>query len=253
MTGFTPTMSSNTTRKPSQHHSLLANLAFNIIIPTLTLTKLSSDDWLGAKWALVVALAFPLIFGARDLYNSGKVNFFSVLGILGVLINGGVGLLELPAGIIAIKEAAIPALIGLAVLFSLKTRYPLIRTFLFNEQIVNVDKVNSALKEHRAEAAFDRRMVNATYMFTGAMLLSAVLNYALAEWIIVAETGTPEFNEQLGKMQALSFPVIAMPVTVVMMFALFYLFRGITQLTGLPLEQIMHASGEPAASDSNKQ
>lgn len=239
-------MSSVKTTAKSQHHSLLANLAFNIIIPTLILTKLSGDEWLGVQWALVAALAFPLIFGLRDLVKAGKVNYFSVLGVLGVLINGGVGLFKLPADIIAIKEAAIPGLIGLAVLISMRTKYPLVRTFLFHEQVINLERVNQALKEHHAEQAFERRLDIASYMLAGAMLLSATLNYGLAEWIIVAETGTPEFNEQLGKMNALSFPVIALPVTIVMMSALFYLFRGITQLTGLPLEKIMNIEEKPS-------
>ena len=232
-------------KKPAAKHSLFANLAFNIIIPTLVLMKLSGDEWLGATWALVIALAFPLLFGARDLAKSGKVNFFSVLGVVGVLINGGVGLLKLPAEIIAIKEAAIPGLIGIAVLVSLKTRYPLIRTLLFNEQIINIDRVHQALEEHGATKQFERRMVNATYILAGSFLLSAVLNYILAEWLIVAESGTSEFNEQLGKMYGLSFPLIALPATVVMMCALFYLFRGITQMTGLPLEQIMNIDNDP--------
>jgi hypothetical protein len=234
--------------KPVQKQpSLLANLAFNIIIPTLILTKLSGDgsdgSWgVGIKWALIIALSFPLLYGIKDLIENGKVNFFSVLGMVGVLLNGSVGLLELDTKYIAVKEAAIPAIIGLVVLFSLRTKYPLIKLFLFNDQIIDTDRVNQALKEHHAEHHFKHRLVNATYMFSGSMLLSSILNYALAIIVVTAPAGSVEFNEQLGKMTALSFPVIALPVTAVMMYALFYLFRGVTQLTGLALEDIMRAN-----------
>lgn len=239
-------MTVNSKKSPAKH-SLFANLAFNIIIPTLILTKLSGDNYqlfgvnlaLGAQWALVVALAFPLTYGIRDLVQSGKVNFFSVLGIFGVLVNGGVGLLEGDRRIIIFKEAAIPAIIGLVVLVSLKTRYPLIKALLFNDQIVDTDKINQALEQHNGQQQFQRRITNATYIFFAAMMLSALLNYILADTIITADTGTAAFNEQLGKMQALSFPVIALPVTAVMMFALFYLFRGVSRLTGMPLEEII--------------
>ena len=125
------------------------------------------------------------------------------------------------------------------VLGSLKTRYPLIKTFLFNDQIVDTDKINQALDRHNGQQQFEHRIANATYIFFGAMMLSALLNYILADTIITADTGTEAFNEQLGKMQALSFPVIALPVTAVMMFALFYLFRGLSRLTGMPLEEIV--------------
>lgn len=236
---------SNPITSSKKQPSMLANLAFNIILPTLILTKLSGDgsiegEWgLGIKWALIVALSFPLIYGLNDLIQNGKVNFFSVLGLAGVLLNGSVGLFELDPKYIAIKEAAIPAIIGIVVLFSLRTRYPLIKIFLFNDQMINTEKVNQALKAHHAEKHFEQRLIKATYMFSGSMLLSAILNYILAVVVVTAPAGSMEFNEQLGKMTALSFPVIALPVTVVMMFALFYLFRGVTQLTGLPLEDIV--------------
>ena len=57
--------------------------------------------------------------------------------------------------------------------------------------------------------------------------------------ILTADPGTVLFNEQLGKMTALSFPVIALPAMVVLTADLFYLFRGITRLTGIPLEGIV--------------
>ena len=57
--------------------------------------------------------------------------------------------------------------------------------------------------------------------------------------LLTAEPGTVAFNEQLGKMTALSFPVIALPAMTVMMGNIFYLFRGIKSLTGLDLESIV--------------
>jgi hypothetical protein len=47
------------------------------------------------------------------------------------------------------------------------------------------------------------------------------------------------WNEQLGKMTALSFPVIAVPATLVLVADMFYLFRGITRLTGMSVEDIL--------------
>ena len=104
-------MTVNSKKSPARH-SLLANLAFNIIIPTLILTKLSGDNYqlfgvdiaLGTQWALIVALVFPLLYGIRDLVQSGTVNFFSVLGIFGVLVNGGSGCLKGIAGLSYLKK-----------------------------------------------------------------------------------------------------------------------------------------------------
>ena len=98
------------TRKPTapaKQESLLANLLINIIIPALILAKLSGDDWLGTKWAIVVALAFPLLYGLRDFLKTGRANFFSGLGIISILLTGGISLMELDAKYIAIKEACL--------------------------------------------------------------------------------------------------------------------------------------------------
>ena len=73
----------------------------------------------------------------------------------------------------------------------------------------------------------------------GSFFLSATLNYILAITIVTSMPGTVEYNEQLGKMTALSFPVIALPATLVMMGAILYLFTGITSLTGLSLEEVI--------------
>ncbi|WP_226664941.1 VC0807 family protein [Microbulbifer aggregans] len=219
--------------------SLLGNLLLNIILPTLILTKLSGDNWLGSKWAIVVALAFPFIYGLRDLRRSGKVNFFSALGIISILLTGGMSLLELDAKYIAIKEAAIPGLLGIATIASLYTRWPLVRTLIYNERILDTRKIAHALEHRGNTTLFERTLQQASWMIAGSFFLSSTLNYILAEMLLKSPPGTEAFNEELGKMTALSFPVIALPATIILMLVLVFLFRRIGKLTGLSLEEIM--------------
>lgn len=223
-----------------RRENLLVNLLLNIVIPTIILTKFSGEEHLGIKLGIVVALAFPLIYGAKDFIANRQVNVFSALGFVSVMLTGGISLLELDPQYIAIKEAAIPGLIGLATVLSLKTRYPLVKTFLYNDKVLKVDKVAAALREYRTEAEFERTLRNASYLVAGSFFLSSGLNYILAKVILVSDPGTVAFNEELGKMTALSFPVIALPAMVVMMFALFYLFRRIRQLTHLGLDEVIN-------------
>ncbi|MGD8176467.1 VC0807 family protein [Marinimicrobium sp. ARAG 43.8] len=227
-----------------KRESLLANLLLNIVVPTLILTKFSGEEHLGIKWGIVVALAFPLIYGARDFLVRRQFNVFSALGFFSILLTGGISLLELDPQYIAIKEAAIPGLIGIATLVSLKTRYPLVRTFLYNDKVLKVDKVSSALREHDNELAFEKTLQTASYLIAGSFFLSSLLNYILAKVILQSPPGTVAFNEELGKMTALSFPVIAVPAMLVMMLALFYLFRRIRHLTQLTLEDVIN-DGSP--------
>jgi hypothetical protein len=226
--------------KSGQNENLLLNLAFNIIIPTLVLTKLSGDEYLGTTLAIVVALSFPVIYGLKDFITLKKINFFSALGVISILLTGGISLLELDPAYIAIKEAAVPAVFGIATLISLKTPYPLVKTFLYNDKILQTAKIADALEENGNGKRFEGCLANASWLVAGSFFLSSILNYILATTLITSQPGTIEFNEQLGKMTALSFPVIAVPATLFLMGALFYLFRGITRLTGLKLEDIIH-------------
>lgn len=240
-TNVAPNNDNNDAQKPAKKESLLLNLLLNIVVPTLILSKLSGDEYLGTKLAVVVALAFPIIYGIMDFRREHKVNIFSVLGFISVLLTGGISLLELPPSYIAIKEAAIPGLIGIATLISIYTRYPLVKVLVYNDKLIDTDKVHAALSASNNHAAFERVLKVVSYIVAGSFFLSSVLNYILAKWIVVAPPNTVEYNEQLGKMMALSYPVIALPATVVLIAALFYLFRQITKLTQLQLEDIMRA------------
>jgi len=232
-------MTSQNPSKPAKKDSLLLNLLVNILIPTVILSKFSGEDKLGVEWAIIIALAFPIGYGIREVMRSGKFSLFSILGIFSVAMTGGMALLELPPKYIIIKEAAIPAIFAIATLLSMKTRYPLVKTFLYNDTIMQVDKVSAALKVNQSENAFEGALKNASYLMALSFIVSSILNYILAKIILVSAPGTEAFNAELGKMNALSIPVIAIPATIVMMFALFYLFKQIKKLTKLELEDIL--------------
>lgn len=225
-------------QKKERKESLLLNLALNIIIPTLILTKLSGEANLGPRLAIIVALAFPIGYGLYDFYRQRKVNLFSGLGVVSVLLTGGISLLELDPKYIAIKEAAIPALIGIITLISTYTKYPLVKVFLYNDKVLNTEKIAAQLSANDAEQKFESTLVNASYIVAASFFVSAVLNYVLAKLLVVSQPGTEAFATELGKMTAYSYVVIVIPSMVVMIAAMFYLFKRVTKLTGLNMEDI---------------
>lgn len=229
-------MSDNKQKKPG---GMLSNLAFNIVIPVLIMTKLSGEDYLGPAWSIVIALIFPIGFGLWDLKQSGKVNPFSVLGIVSVILTGGISLLKLPAEYIAIKEATIPALIGLAVLITQRTSKPLLKVFVLNDQIVNWTNLNESLNNTGTQALFEKKLAISSYIVAGSFFLSAALNYILAKVILVSPPGTTEYTEELGRMTALSYPVIVIPSMLMLLGALWYIFAQIKKLTGQDLEHFL--------------
>lgn len=227
--------------------NLLLNLACTIALPALILSKLSAPERLGPAAALVVALAFPVGYGVWDFVQRRKFNFIAGIGFASTLLTGGFGLAKLDGIWFAVKEASVPLVIALMTALSMKSRRPLLHQFVYNDQVIDVPRVDAALAAHGARPAFDRLLARVGWLVVGSFLVSAALNFALARWLLTAPAGTPEFNAQLAKMQVWSWPVIVVPSSAMMIAAMFALFRGIKRLTGLALEDVLHTPPEKTA------
>ena len=217
----------------------MIDLVVSILLPSFILMKLSGNYELGATGGLVVALAFPISWGLFELIKYKKFNFIALMGLISVLLTGGIGLFELDNKWLAIKEAAIPGLISVAVLVSAFTPYPLVKTLLFNPEVLDVEKIKQRLQEKASMPLFENRLMKATFFVAGSFGFSAVMNYILAKWIVVSAAGTPEFNEELGQLTLYSYPMIALPSMLMMGGIFYYLWRTIHDLTGLELEEVL--------------
>ncbi|MDR3317703.1 MAG: hypothetical protein LBS71_02775 [Puniceicoccales bacterium] len=226
-------------KKPKKRENPFLNLGFNIIFPSIVMSK--ADDWLKITpiVALVIALMFPLGYGILDFIRSKKCNIFSIIGFGSILLTGVIGLLRLPKEYIAIKEALVPSLLGIIVFISAFTRYPLIKTLLFNDTIMNVGLINEHLQSASDQAMFHKLLSSSTLKFSLSFLLSAVLNYILACYFIHSETGTVEFNKELARMTFWSYPVIILPCPIVLMATLMGLIKRLEKLTKLNWEQML--------------
>lgn len=219
---------------------LLVNLALNVILPSVILAKMSTPERLGPTWSLVVALLFPIGYGLWDLFANGNRNLFSLIGLISILLTGGLGLLQIGGFWFAVKEAALPLAIGIAVIASTGTKRPLVRTFLFNDQVINVSAVEAALEQNGNRGDFEFLLKRANWWLASSFFVSAALNFGLAMWILKSPAGTPEFNAELGKMTALSWVVITVPTMAILFYALFNLIKGVRHLTGLDDDHIFH-------------
>jgi hypothetical protein len=230
--------------KPVKAENLLVNLVCNIVVPTVVLMKFSSERWLGPIPGLLVALSFPVGYGLQDFIRRRKANFISIIGFASVLLSGGLGVLKVGGMGFAVKEAVVPTIIGAMVLISMRTKRPLVRELLYNDQVIDVPKVDAALEARGNRAAFEQLLERSSYLLAASFLLSAILGFCLARNLLRGTPGTPEFNGQLGKMHLLSWPVIVLPMLVVSMYALWKLLQGIEALTGLDFDAIFHQPPE---------
>ena len=232
-------------RKPD---SPLVSIVINVVVPVAILTFLSKEKYLGPVWALVVGLLFPIGYGLRTLIKDRKADVMSIIGIVSVTLTGVFGILKLPPEWIARKEAAIPLLMGLAIVGSLKTPFPLIKKILMTEALFDVERLKGALREKGNEVLFEKRLVGLTWGLASAMFLSAGLSYALAKIVLKSEPGSEAFTAELGKMTGLSHIVVLVPVMIVMFWVLNKLFDTLIELTGLKLDDLLaaHHKKEPA-------
>lgn len=236
--------------EPAKRENLILNLACNLAIPTFVLMKLSTEERLGPQWGMVVALIFPFGYGVYDLIQRKKTNLFSIIGIASVLLTGTMNQMKADGLWFAVKEAAIPTLFGVAVLISMRTKRPLVRELLWNDQVIDTARVDSVLEERGQRAELDQLLRRASFGLAASFLLSAVLNFALARYLLKSPAGTPEFNAELGKMNGLSLPVIMLPTMVVTMVVFWKLMNGLTRLTGLELDEIFRGGAAKSKSSS---
>lgn len=203
---------------------------------------------LGAVNALLLALAFPLFYGAYDLWRTKKPNFISLLGLLNVAFSGGFSLMQIEGIWFAVKEAAFPLLIGAFVLISAFGSKPFLHTMFLNPQIINLDLINTKLTEMNKTSEFKELIKQSTIYLSASFLLSAFLNFTLAYFIFTpidssldAEAHQNMINEQLGQMTKYSFLVILVPSIISLGLVLWHFLSRLSQLTGLPKEKILAA------------
>lgn len=218
----------------------LFEILITVIVPAIVLMQLSSPARLGTTGALVLALAFPLGWGLRDAIVKRKLSWLALLGVVSTLLTGGIGLLKVDPFWLAVKETAVPSLIGLVVLGSNWTRWPLIRVLVFNPTLFDVPKVEAALRERGNLVPFELRLRRGTLLLACTFFFSAVMNWVLARWIVTSPGGTVAFNEELGRLTLVSYPAIALPSMVMMVALMWWLAHGAKALAGLDLSDMLH-------------
>ncbi len=188
---------------------------------------------------VIVALSFPVTYGLYDLIKNKKWNYISILGITSVLLTGGLALFKFNAIWFAVKEAAIPLIIAIIILVSMRTKYSVLEKLILNPKFFDIDLINRSIATNHAQDYSKKLFSRATLFMALSFLLSAMLNFILAIVILKSPADTPEFNNELGKMTALSLPVIMIPSMIAMILTFWYLTKGLKKATGLDFEKMV--------------
>ena len=231
----------------------LTNIMINVLIPVIALSVLSKEagkPWhMGPLWGMIIAISFPIIYGIYDLISRRKMNLFSVLGITGILLTGGITLYvwnedgsvkENAAQLFAVKESAMPTILGMAMLFSHWTPNPLLKIFLYTPQIFNIKRIEDLIKERNQTGTYQALLLSTTAIMACSFLISALLNYFLALHFLQGSEGSRiTYNAAIGKLTGWGYLVIGLPCVLVSMIAFWRLIKNLRTMTGLETEEIM--------------
>ncbi|MFD0893903.1 hypothetical protein KBB96_10810 [Luteolibacter ambystomatis] len=251
--------------KPHKPENPLINIMVNVLVPVLALGTLSKDPtiqeklgkaahwWhLGPVYGLAIALALPLGYGIWFFVRNRKANFFSLIGLLSVLLTGCItiylwnkdGSVKPQAALLyGLKEASIPLALGVAILASHRTQNPLLKVFLYNDTIFDIPKIEGRIGEQEQDG-YRKLLLASTRLFATSFLVSAIINLALSLFLFrgfdhSAGDALEKYNAIIGKITGWSFVVVLVPAFGFLFLTLQRLVAGLKGLTGLTDEEIM--------------
>ena len=254
-------MSEVDTPKPQENP--MTNILVNVLVPVIALSALSKDPsladakpWhLGPVWALILALALPLGYGIWFLIKHRKPNFFSILGLISVLLTGGLtlylwkkdGTVDSSAPLLfGLKEASIPFILGITIFVSHWSKSPLLNTFLYNDQIFDIKRIASEVEKRSLQAPYRKLLFQCTLIFAGSFLLAVVLNFFVAQFFLSpekidynAENARELYNVAVGKITFWGYIIIGLPSMGILFYCMMHLLKGLRKLTDLKNEEIM--------------
>ena len=241
--------------KKKADNSLL-DIAINVIAPVMILSFMSKEEgklWhLGPVIAMTIALILPLAFGIWHFIQHKKLNLFSCVGLFAILLTGLITIYlyydpssRPHVGIIfGIKEAIQPLVIGSLFVFTHKMKSPLLNTFLFNDALFDVKRIEKSVKKQDNQSDYKALLWKCSLIMFGSFCVSAVANLALSLYFFkglspAVDNWKVEYNEIVGKITGWGFLVIGAPFFFVMAFILYFMLNGLKKITGLETEEIL--------------
>lgn len=236
-----------------QQDNPLANIMWNVLIPIVALSFLGKNGdkfWqVGPMIGMCIAVSLPVIYGTHHLIKTKKPNFFSILGVVSILLTGGIAIMayqdngtvdEQAPSWFALKEGAIPFVFGVTILISHWTKTPLVRVFLYNPDFFNIPAIEKRIKANETCEGYKKLILSGTLLLAGSFFLSMVMNYFLAIYFLSGNTGSQEdFNDGVAQLTFWGFAVIGLPMMVILMITMWRFVSQLKVLTGMENEEIL--------------
>lgn len=223
----------------------LLSLIVNILLPVMVLNK--GGKYMAPQMTLVIALLFPLIYGAQDWIRRRHKNYVSLLGLVNILITGSFALGGLTGIWFAFKEAVLPSILGLLVLGSAWTKSPAAKILFCNPHVLNMALIEERLIATTREVDFQRILRKTTLWLSLSFFVSAAANFILGLSVfkeidshLPNEEQMQILNSQLAHMTWLGFAVIALPLMVFSGVLIYMFLKRVSVLIDVPIDSLMN-------------
>ena len=217
--------------KKQSPRQLFVQLALNFVLPILVLTRFSTPSTLGPTNALLLALAFPVIYELYNIYRTKKLSWLSVIAIGGIAVTGGLGLLHVSPGWLAARRSIPYVFMSLVILISQRINRPLAEIAL--KRVFDMNIVQVCAKKKGTAKKLTKSLTNISYYTSFLFGLIGLTSYLLSRLVVVSPAGAPAFNQEYARLRLLSLPFITLPLLLGFIAIIWYLLHKIEKLTGL--------------------
>jgi hypothetical protein len=106
-------------------------------------------------------------------------------------------------------------------------------------ELLDPDKVETALAERDGTATYTRAQTAATWQLGGVFALTGAATWAYAGWMVQSPAGTEAFTVELGRYTALALPVLGIPSTLLVLWVLRTLLVRLEEATGADVADLL--------------
>jgi hypothetical protein len=210
-----------------------------VVIPVAVLTF--GGGWLSLVAAVVVAMAAPAAFAVASIAREGRPSALSALSLASVVLTGGIGLWQLDPKWFAVKEAVVPAILGLAIASTAPTRLSVVPVLL--DRLLDPARLAEALAAPERRSAYDRIARRGTLQLAALTAASGIGNGILAIAMVRSAPGTEAFTAELGRYTGWSFPLVNLPTIALSVVVLRKVIDRLEEVANVPFEQLLRPTG----------
>lgn len=212
-------------------------LGCTIALPLLVLQFGGSWLELGPVGVAVAAALPPAGFLLAQFARERSVGALGVVSLIGVLLTGGVAVLQLDGAWFAVKEGLLPVLLGGLTAASAFSPWPVIGVVF--DRLLAPDALASIRAAPESAARFQAAVRRSTIELGVASALPGVLAFGVARSVVTSAGGTEAYVQELGRYTMWSFPLVTVPALAVTVIALRRAMAHVEQALGVGFDTLL--------------